>query len=393
MQIRLLDVADLKQAKDLANYAFDEKSFADWFFDKYVQPSQLVGNFAEQEQLKCMLCLSPYKLRLGSVELDTEYITTVTTSPDSRGKGYFKPLLKYTFEHLRAKGNSFAILKAIESKLYSPFGFAFCYSHLRYSMQIKELEYFSKDPRLELLSVADYRPYIGRLQALYAELIADRYHAASIRSEQNWLNLLHAHTMDGGHIMLAIHDGKPVGYMLYYLRNNCFEIFEMAATTAAVQAHFLSAAYQHRTQVKNFFWRTFADNTAYLQMNIGQYHDSAYPQLAPFMMVRIVDVRRLLSALTPNNDVSLRLQITDDFLEFNNCTLQITATGKQLTIAHSDSPADVCVDIATLAQLVFGAYSVSELLFDNKIQLYNAACVDALNKLFVKKVNFINEEF
>ena len=111
------------------------------------------------------------------------------------------------------------------------------------------------------------------------------------------------------------------------------------------------------------------------------------------MMVRIVDVRRLLSALTPNNDVSLRLQITDDFLEFNNCTLQITATGKQLTIAHSDSPADVCVDIATLAQLVFGAYSVSELLFDNKIQLYNAACVDALNKLFVKKVNFINEEF
>lgn len=393
MHIRLLTTADISQAKQLANYAFNEKDFANWFFDKYVQPQQLVGSFAEADLLKCMLCLSPYKLQMFGTELDTDYITTVTTAADVRGKGYFKPLLKYTFEHMRKLGKSVAILKAIESKLYSPFGFAFCYSHLRYTMPITELEYFAKAADITLLSIPEFEQHISSMQQLYAALVLNKYHAASERTIQNWRNLLTVHTAEGGHIMLAFRGNIPVGYMLYYVRNNYFEVFELLATDAAVQAHFLNTAYQHRTQAKSFFWRTFADNTAYLAMNISQYNDSFYPQLAPFMMVRVVDARRLLAQMVTTAAASVRIKITDEFLEFNNCTLQLVAKDGQLSVQDTVAPADITIDITTLAQLVFGAYSISELLFADKIVQHNAHCIAELNKLFSKKTNYINEEF
>lgn len=392
MRVRLLNNAELSQAKCLANYAFNEKSFADWFFDKYVQPEQLVGNFAAEDKLKCMLCLAPYKINLNGKQLDSAYITTVTTAPDARGKGYFQPLLKNTFEHLRTLGKPVAILKAIESKLYSPFGFAFCYAHLRYNMPLRELEYFPKSSKLTMLSISDFEEYLPSLDDLYNSLVVSTYNATSVRTLQNWRNLLTIHQMEGGHIMLALHNGEPVGYMLYYVRNDTFEVFELLAADNAVQAHFLNVAYQHRTQAKNFFWRTFIDNTAYLDMNISQYGDSVYPQLAPFMMVRVVDVRNLLAALNTSQTTSICLQITDDFLEFNNCTLAITVKDSQLVIQEATN-ASACMDVATLAQLFFGAYSVQELLAAKKIQILDTACIAALNSLFVQQTNYINEEF
>lgn len=393
MQIRLLNTADIEQAKNLANYAFNEKEFANWFFDQYVQPRQLVGSFDDQNKLQCMLCLSPYNLQLDSNEHQTEYITTVATTPESRGRGYFKPLLKYVFEDLRSNGKYFVILKAIESKLYSPLGFAFCYSHLRYSMPLKELEYFDKSTDLNLVNAVNCELYIESMQQLYTSLIVNKYHATSLRTLSNWRNLLKVHTMDGGHIVLALKAGKPVGYMLYYIRNNYFEVFELLATDAAVQAQFLNMAYQHRTQVKNFFWRTCVDNTAYLDMNIAQYSDSFYPQIAPFMTVRVLDARKLLENIVPNKDANVCLQINDDFLEHNNCTIRLTSKDGHIDIQDTLDKPDVCVDIATLAQLVFGAYSAKELLFAGKIVLNNGSCIEQIDNLFSKKVNYINEEF
>ena len=394
MNVRLLKTEDICQAKALANYAFDEKSFADWFFDSYVKPEQLVGSFEADGSLKCMLCLAPYELQLREKSLQSEYITTVTTAPDARGKGYFRPMLKYTFEHLRSLGKSVAILKAIESKLYTPFGFAFCYNHLRYSMPLRELSYFQRRYDMQLVTINDLDKAVQMLSAVYSAGLS--YNGMSIRTEQNWQNLLRTHIRESGHIMLAMSGETVLGYMLYYIRNNTFEIFEMIVLDKDVQDAFLNVAYQHRTQVKDFFWRTFADNTAYLDMNIGQYADSFYPQLAPFMMVRVVDAAKLLANYNIGrfyDRANVCLKITDDLLEHNNCTLKLISKSQRLKVEYTDSPPDASMDIATLAQLVFGAFSVGELVRNHNIKIHNTACIPDLSSFFSKHTNYINEEF
>ena len=394
MKVRLLKAEDIVQAKALANYAFDEKSFADWFFDSYVKPEQLIGSFEADGSLKCMLCIAPYELQLTGKNLHSEYITTVTTAADARGKGYFRPLLKYTFEHLRSLGRPVAILKAIESKLYTPFGFAFCYNHLRYSMPLRELAYFQRYYDLQLVSITDPAQAAPLLSKLYST--SRSHNGMSVRTEQNWSNLLQIHTSEGGHIMLAMRGETVLGYMLYYVRNNTFEIFEMITTGQDVQDSFLNVAYQHRTQVKEFFWRTFADNTAYLDMNISQYADSFYPQLAPFMMVRVLDVLALLNGIitdVQSDTDCVCLKVVDEFIEQNNLQLDVCIHSGKLSAKHSERAADLTVDVGALAQLVFGAYSIDELLHMRKLTVHNSVCLETLRLMFPKRTNYINEEF
>ena len=398
METRLLTPADLGQAQQLWDYSFEKKAtpFFQWYFSEYLQPQNIVGCF-KQDKLLTMLCVNPYKISLNNQPVSTRYIVGVTTAPESRGLGTFSELLRYTFKQLLQEDIYLVLLKPIAAKLYSAYDFAFCYNQLKYSLLIEQLQFFKKDKTLELRLVEATACNIIDLQNIYNQAMQN-LNAYVLRTKQDFLNLLKVHFLENGHLLLAYQDNKPVGYLMYQLTADTLTITELMSINNSVQTTFLNFVYQHRSQSKYCHWRTSINNLAYLDLDIKQEANFNFPQLAPFMMARIINVKSALSKLKYDNlitDIELTIQITDDFVEDNNAVFFIKTTKKNNLLVHksSESVAQIKMRISTFTQLYLGAYSVDSLVLQGLIVLDSQATQQVLQDLFPLKTNYINEEF
>lgn len=385
MNITTLTTTELPQAEELWDYSFEKKDtdFFKWYFSEYVMPENIWGCF-EEGKLASMLCLNPYFISLNGNAVSTDYIVGVTTASFARGKGSFRPLVTNALRHMIASGRFIALLKPISAKLYQPYGFAYCYSHLKYRLPLAELAVFKRDREITLCEVT--LPSIDFVKLIcFTVGVLDGYNGYVQRDTLTWHNILKAHELEGGHIMFAYKGDELCGVMLYQLTDTEFVISELLTCCAAAKNTLLNIAYQHRTQVKMLNWRTFVDDLAYLKLDL-RLTENYFPQLMPFMMARIISVRGALDILSvAQNDLlkGFSFNIADSLLEENNQAFAISST----------SNTHVNMDIAAFTQLYTGAYSALELYKAGYLSIDNTDKLVLLDKAFPKKINYINEEF
>lgn len=399
MHMRLLNNTDLIQAQQLWDYSFEKKDtpFFQWYFNEYITAQNIVGCFA-QDKLLTMLCANPYQMQINNTSVATRYIVGVTTAPEARGLGTFSQLLAYTFEQLQTENIYIVLLKPIVAKLYTHYGFAFCYNHLRYNLNLEQLSFFKKDPsfELDLFDLASCN--IQDLQEIYTSCLAN-YNGYILRNNLDFQNLLKVHFLEGGHLLLAYKNERPIGYLLYHFDAEAFSISELMTSNVACQNTFLNFVYQHRTQTKLCKWRTTSNNLAYLNLDIKQAEDFNFPQLAPFMMARIINVQEALVNLNcitePDIEIKLAIKIEDSFVKENNAVFSLkTLPNNKLFVEKSElAEFQIQMSISTFTQLYLGAYTVDSLIRQDLIKATNPKYAAILQLLFPLKTNYINEEF
>jgi predicted acetyltransferase len=108
-------------------------------------------------------------------------------------------------------------------------------------------------------------------------------------------------------------------------------------------------------------------------------------------MARIVDAVAALETLNMHEGETITIEITDEFLPWNDGVFRVTSHEGKTLAARSDSPADLSCGVGALTQLVSGFASLDESAALGKAEILSNSVL--LREVFSKKDLFIANYF
>lgn len=394
MIFRVVNEGRMNQVRDLWDYCFEKKDepFFQYYFDEYCGKNNMViGGFEEVnnwERLRCMLHVNPYMLRMRNKEQLIPYIIGVATAPEARGQHLFRPLLETAFEVLRAQGFTFVNLKPINAGIYLPYEFSHCYFDHSYELPAEKLSLPSINTELK----CEREPLSEELLApLYAD-ITDGWNGVAIRTSFQWQKLLTVCGLENTNCVLVYENNVTTGYMLYTIKDGCFNIFELLTKNAVAKNRLLHYAAQHKSEAPTIKWLAPEWDTTYLN-----FKDQAYSgSYEPFMMARCLDARKALVEMNVPEEMpqdTIVLLLTDNVIKYNNHLLKLKTAPSAMEVVTTADEEEVTMNMAAFTQMYFGALTATELLEAGLIRCSNPKKLALLDKLFPKQRNWINEYF
>lgn len=102
----------------------DPESFARYYFEE-IYPENQVFIGEESENIKGMIHLNPYRLKVNKKEFDLNYIVAVAVRKDCRRQGIMAAMLKRCLNDMAEAGQPFTYLMPANRAYYEPFDFVF----------------------------------------------------------------------------------------------------------------------------------------------------------------------------------------------------------------------------------------------------------------------------
>ena len=124
--MRFLDKKEYVSAKELTVVCFGND---DGFFDGYYAPKGIIssGRIAVMEEngrIVSMIHLLPLTAEAESgEEKNVTYLLCVATAPDCRHRGYMAELMRFVTDTLKAEGEPWTFLVAVDKAIYRGCGF------------------------------------------------------------------------------------------------------------------------------------------------------------------------------------------------------------------------------------------------------------------------------
>ena len=391
MAFKIVQSEEMDQVRDLWNYSFEkyDEPFFKWYFHYYCgQENTVVGGFNELGQMQNMLHLNPYLIKLRNKLWDMPYLVGVATAPEARGQHLFRPLLQYTCQLLNREDVPFVFLMPIEAGIYLPYEFSYCYYRHSYNWSLDQLKLPAAGRELQV--VRKPLNQAQELPGLYAELTAS-WNGVPVRDGAQWEKLLTVHQAEQVCCAIVYKAGRPSGYLLYKLEQDTFHILELLAQDFPSRNRLLLYAAQHKSEAKRITWLAEPWDKTYLQLP----QQAMSGSLQPFMMARCINAAQALLAHRPQEPflASIVLELTDSLLEENNWQLHCQVVMDHLELSQTKLPPDITMDMGAFTQIYFGTFTATELAEAGRIKVHNAAQLAALDKLFPKCRNYINEYF
>lgn len=389
MKYSVVRYEQLPQVEELWDYCFEKRQepFFQYYFSEYCCKQNIVmGAFDDEEHLKSMVHINPYRLRVRGIEQLAPYLVGVATAPEARGAHIVKPLFRFTLASLRAQGVAFVTLMPIYAGIYLPYEFSYCYYRHTYKLPLAALTL----PQAASDLAVERVPLSAELLAqLYERCLAD-VNGVPLRSDFQWQKLLTVHAHENVLCALVKRAGENVGYMLYTIADGVFNILELLAADVQAKNRLLQFAATHQSSAKELSWLAEPWDKTYLHFA----DQSVTGSLAPFMMARCLNVQQALAEL-PLADAKLKgsivLKVTDKLLGDVNLKVSVGADGLQ--VERADSAWDISMDVGAFTQLYFGTFTAGELQEAGAIVCKNKDKLLLLDRLLPKQRTYINEYF
>jgi len=387
MEIRRALSKDKQEILELWKYCFkDKQEFVNWYFsNKYTEDNTLVAY--DGEVLSAMQMID-YRLEIRGSRQAAGYVVGVSTSPSARGMGLVPKLMKSSFEVMRSRGHNITILMPFMFSFYTRYGYELCYHRLRHSMEIEKL----KDIALrggKFLRVDKSR--LDLVMEAYDSFTASR-HGYVIRGALEWENILGDLETDGGYIYLHMdsHD-VPGGYIIYYFEDNTMIVKEMGYRDVYSQRFLYGFIYSHASHMKYLDISLAEDDLTHLLLpDLNQ-----DVKLQPFMMARILDVERLLKSIdySPEIEAAITIKVSDSVCPWNETPFKLTihrGTAEYCPISQDDD-VDIECSIGAFTQIVMGGIDIKDADRLGLIRYKDSNFLEALDEIFPRQNNFINE--
>ena len=388
MEFRIAVPKDRSEVEGLWAYCFEaeDSPFFRWYFGDW-EPGDTLCGF-EGDELAACVHLNPYTLSLRGGQFYVPYIVGLATAPTARRGGIAGKLLYESLLEMRRRGAVFNILMPSKAGFYYPYGWEMCYNQLRYRLPLEELR--SLTDRRGDFRLFDSHDGWQELKVVYDAFTASR-HGFAVRGERDWRRLIDSHHAEKGRTVLLSLNGKPIGYLMYYLRDGAFMVGDMAYTKHAARGMLLAYMYNHRSQVKEGEWGAPLDDMLHLALpdpKRAVWHE-------PFMAGRIVDVAGALMAVNWQKGAKgkLNLAVTDLLAEWNNGVFAVAVDDGKASVIKTNAAADVVCGVGALAMLLFGSHSAHDLCADGRMSCNSAAALDVLACGLPPCRNYINEYF
>lgn len=288
MDIRLLEQADIPQAKALWSEAFgDSDAFIDWYFANKVIPGNSLGMF--DGRLVSVVHMIPVNVRVQGKALKSAFIAGAATAKDRRGEGLMRTLLYESLKLMKRRGVTLTHLYPFKHSFYENFGWAtYSYAHFR-----------SAEKRTACAADITESGDLELLAPLYERMMS-AFDGYIVRGSREWRWRMEEHAADGGKTAVLLKDGAPSAYMLY--------------NSVKGRAGVIETVYSDEQDIRPLLAYILANGHSgvdyFLPAGEG-------PGASPYGMARVVDAQALLEAFNAE-DILEHARIRDGFVEWNN---------------------------------------------------------------------------
>ena len=380
MQFRRATEADRKSIEALWAYCFEkpDEPFFQWYFSRACHMDDVV--VAEENQhIAADLHLRPYTLYLRGNSMPVDYMVGVATHPAARGRGIASKLLKNAFRISRSRGKSAVILMPSEASFYMPLGCSF-------SAAPEWLARIGEKPE-KAMTVSS--PDEWHILASVYEKFTERRNGFTQRDEKTWRTFIEGQ-LNEGYIAVTGDETGPIGYLCYGMDGRRLIANEMAYSSDRGRRGLYAFMAGHRGSIDRCIWYEPLDDCSFYYWPNGAEHIYIENRTFPFMMARITDPVGVIDGLPCEKQIhgEYSFQLVDPVLSENNGIYMIRAEDGAIHALQDDifyklrlhiedtSGIDLgnhipepsfCMNVNTLAELVFGTSDFNELLKRNQI--------------------------
>lgn len=387
MQFRRATEADRKSIEALWAYCFEkpDEPFFQWYFSRVCQMDDVV--VAEENQhIAADLHLRPYTLNLRGNSMPVDYMVGVATHPAARGRGIASKLLKNAFRISRSRGKSAVILMPSDASFYMPLGCSFYVQQWERSAAPEWLARIGEKPE-KAMTVSS--PDEWHILASVYEKFTEKRNGFTQRDEKTWRTFIEGQ-LNEGYIAVTGDEAGPTGYLCYGIDGRRLIANEMAYVSDRGRRGLYAFMAGHRGSIDRCTWYEPLDDCSFYYWPNGAEHTYIENRTFPFMMARITDPVGVIDGLPCEKQIhgEYSFQLVDPVLSENNGIYMVRAEDGEIHALQDDifyklrlhiedtSGIDLgnhipepsfCMNVNTLAELVFGTSDFNELLKRNQI--------------------------
>lgn len=387
MQFRRATEADRKSIEALWAYCFEkpDEPFFQWYFSRVCQMDDVV--VAEENQhIAADLHLRPYTLNLRGNSMPVDYMVGVATHPAARGRGIASKLLKNAFRISRFRGKSAVILMPSDASFYMPLGCSFYVQQWERSAAPEWLARIGEKPE-KAMTVSS--PDEWHILASVYEKFTESRNGFTQRDEKTWRTFIEGQ-LNEGYIAVTGDEAGPTGYLCYGIDGRRLIANEMAYVSDRGRRALYAFMAGHRGSIDRCTWYEPLDDCSFYYWPNGAEHTYIENRTFPFMMARITDPVGVIDGLPCEKQIhgEYSFQLVDPVLSENNGIYMVRAEDGEIHALQDDifyklrlhiedtSGIDLgnhipepsfCMNVNTLAELVFGTSDFNELLKRNQI--------------------------
>lgn len=337
MEIRKLDVSEHRDTRGLYEKVFseDSTSFVEYYYTEKTKDNQIYV-VEKDGGIRAMFHLNPYQLMVNGSEKDANYIVAVATQKEYRKRGYMAALMQRALKDMYLAGETFTFLMPAAEAIYLPHDF-----RTVYRQQIREYVPYECLPEGVQAVPAAYSDCQALAEWANTQL-AQRYQVYVKRDARYYERLIKECESEGGALMIYRKDEEFVDCRPYY--------------------------------------------------GTDEEDDQEQEEDAPKIMVRIVDVRRMLMSVRLKSLMAACFYITDPIIEENNRCVVITGTEYSGVMLMDGKPenSEGTITVAALASFVFGAKNVEEVCEEDGVKM-SPRMREELKKIIPVDKIYLNE--
>ena len=311
MQIRKLEPREHINTKELYREVFstDSEGFVDYYYTEKIKNNQIYV-MEDGEKIVGMLHLNPYILKVNGLEKETNYIVAVATKEEYRKQGIMRKLLTKALYDMYDANQTFTFLMPVAESIYLPYDFRTVYeqNHTYYSE-----EHEGKGFDIQELKTEECE----ELADVMNHFLSGNFQVYAYRNKEYFERLKKEYESDGAKLMLYRKDGQ---------------IIDMRPCVP---------------------------------------DDDIIKGSMPKIMIRIVDVRRMLMSLRLKSLMAVAFHVTDPVIEENNRCVVMTGTEFSGVMLMDSKPenSEGTITIAALGSLLFGAKTVDEICEEDGVSM------------------------
>ncbi|MBP5250480.1 MAG: GNAT family N-acetyltransferase, partial [Lachnospiraceae bacterium] len=347
------------------------------------------GAFNEDGKMTARITDYRFRFYLDGQAVTTGGIGGVATLPEYRNSGAVREIFNALLNDAYKKGEVISTLFPFKHEFYRKVGYDTVTFMNEYTLTPSALRDYRFDGEVKKWDTGDS---VSDFLSIY-NAFAPKFNLSMERSEEKMLEHLKVEKpyMDRRFSYVFRQNGKPVSYLIFTdVKNDPAAILQVEECAWTCRDGF--------NAILGFLARFDADyGTIKLPLPKGidllriirspRAYDIEKHTCQHFM-VRVINAKKLLSAIRKPADCDITINVTDEIIPENNRTYRVK--GGKVTESKAAS-ADLEVNVRALGQMAVGAINFDEALLRTDVTLN--ANEEALRRLFTEKNTFCWEHF
>lgn len=334
----------------------DSEAFLDYYYKEKTKDNEIYVIESEGE-IRAMLHLNPYQLRIGKKEAKAHYIVAVATDAEYRGQGYMSELLTKAIRDMYSQKLPFTFLMPAAEKIYYPHHFRFIYAARQWGSCNYE-EKIVKGGTLrkaELEDAEDLARFaektLGKKKKVYAK-----------RSIEYYERMIKEQESQNGGILIAETEGEIRGCLLFD-REEGFSVRDIICQRGW-------------NDVFETFGVTFEEK-----------------EQKPIIMARILHLETLLAGMRCTQETELQFWLADPVIKENNKLFMLKGNREHMVVRTKNAKPKEEVQIISidaLNTLLFGYKTIEEVQKEEK-ENFSEEFSEQLSRIIPLKDIWLNE--